>query len=672
MQNIFIELLPPWIETGLQPAFYDKESGTVLQQTSRMYAKVNQLVSSVNQQNTTIASYIQQFNQLHDYCEDYFDNLDVQVEINNKLDEMVETGQFQDLLDVVITPAFNVFKEGVNQTLNNFEIQLNSVASGAPIPVASTASMTDTERIYLLTTSGHWYYYNGSVWTDGGVYQATAVDDNSITPDKLTANLRDHVGYQYINKVSTANTLKNYYAPFDFEVGKAYRFTLVGAGIQYIDKDVVLVETVDDDNESVQTITKILNAPATNTGVFIPTASATKIHIRTYSYIECTVSFEIERQIETEDISNQTLYDLGQPFDNTTTYASNTNRSWSFPYEFKTGNTYNVRVTNTGVQYVSSPTMAFGTLNSPVTSANPTYVETIESYNGYQPYSKTTVFTPTVDADYFNIFIHNYKTGTYEVHIEKLSTQFVDNPIATVVSNPRENSSDYSSVSSAISDGASAVLVLNGTFTETIGTRGSILPDIIGISNTCSVLNRATGAYATPPIQCAKCNLQNLKITETYVGESAQAYCLHIDHADSANTTSIIENCRFENTSHICVGVGTYEGQELIFRNCSFTNSRYGFYMHNGGGNYSGLAKVKFIGCTFETTDKPMLLQDYNGNGAVEFTFINCNIKAPQGIQPVTIEYKNYGDGTSSDNTWAHKFSLSSNSYGNNIALLNA
>ena len=55
--NIFIEFLPPWIETGLQPAFYDKESGTVLQQTARMYAKVNELVENVN-------DYINQFKQM--------------------------------------------------------------------------------------------------------------------------------------------------------------------------------------------------------------------------------------------------------------------------------------------------------------------------------------------------------------------------------------------------------------------------------------------------------------------------------------------------------------------------------------------------------------------------------------------------------------------------------
>lgn len=113
MQNIFIELLPPWVETGLQPAFYDKESGTVLQQVSRMWAKMIQLGEAFNtfSKNTTtfvnqfvddtddtIADYIDQFNDLHDYVHDYFDNLDVQQEINNKLDEMEEAGTLQEII----------------------------------------------------------------------------------------------------------------------------------------------------------------------------------------------------------------------------------------------------------------------------------------------------------------------------------------------------------------------------------------------------------------------------------------------------------------------------------------------------------------------------------------------------------------------------------------------
>ena len=93
-----INFLPPWVETTLQPAFYDKESGTVLQQTARMYAKVNQLVRNVNEQNEAIELYIAKFIELSDYVHDYFDNLDVQEEINNKLDDMVEQGVLQEII----------------------------------------------------------------------------------------------------------------------------------------------------------------------------------------------------------------------------------------------------------------------------------------------------------------------------------------------------------------------------------------------------------------------------------------------------------------------------------------------------------------------------------------------------------------------------------------------
>lgn len=102
MQNIFIDFLPPWVETGLQPAFYDKESGTVLQQVARMYAKVNQLVKAFDDLDeatvSTVNEYITKFTELHDYVHDYFDNLDVQEEINNKLDEMAEDGTLTTLI----------------------------------------------------------------------------------------------------------------------------------------------------------------------------------------------------------------------------------------------------------------------------------------------------------------------------------------------------------------------------------------------------------------------------------------------------------------------------------------------------------------------------------------------------------------------------------------------
>ena len=91
MENIFIEFLPPWIETNLQPAFYDAESGTVLQQMALMYGKVNELTDVVNR-------YTEDFTTLYNYVHDYFDNLDVQAEVDHKLEEMAEDGTLTDII----------------------------------------------------------------------------------------------------------------------------------------------------------------------------------------------------------------------------------------------------------------------------------------------------------------------------------------------------------------------------------------------------------------------------------------------------------------------------------------------------------------------------------------------------------------------------------------------
>lgn len=91
MQNIFIEFLPPWVETGLQPAFYDKESGTVLQQTARMYAKINELIKSNNKLYTD-------FIELKEYVDNFFDSTDFQELVDNKLDEMYEDGTLGTLI----------------------------------------------------------------------------------------------------------------------------------------------------------------------------------------------------------------------------------------------------------------------------------------------------------------------------------------------------------------------------------------------------------------------------------------------------------------------------------------------------------------------------------------------------------------------------------------------
>lgn len=183
MQNIFVEFLPPWVETGLQPAFYDKESGTVLQQTARMYAKINELTEALNELSAdtkaVVEEYIDKFNELHDYVYDYFDNLDVQEEINNKLDQMAEDGTLTALIKGYVDPYINDQNARIdaqdnaisaqNTRISAVEGTVAGLSAGYPIFVSSTDDMTDEDAIYVLTTDGSIYYYDGTEFVDSGM-----------------------------------------------------------------------------------------------------------------------------------------------------------------------------------------------------------------------------------------------------------------------------------------------------------------------------------------------------------------------------------------------------------------------------------------------------------------------------------------------------------------------
>ena len=67
---------------------------------------------------------------------------------------------------------------------------------GTPLMAATVAAMTDTTKIYVYTGSetgyitGHWYYYNGSAWTDGGMYNSPTDIDPTLTIQGYAADAK--------------------------------------------------------------------------------------------------------------------------------------------------------------------------------------------------------------------------------------------------------------------------------------------------------------------------------------------------------------------------------------------------------------------------------------------------------------------------------------------------
>lgn len=78
------------------------------------------------------------------------------------------------------TTADNALREDINDDLAQIQAQISSVY-GAPSTASTVAQMTDHTKAYVYTgeesgyVTGNWYYWNGSSWVSGGVYNAVAI-----------------------------------------------------------------------------------------------------------------------------------------------------------------------------------------------------------------------------------------------------------------------------------------------------------------------------------------------------------------------------------------------------------------------------------------------------------------------------------------------------------------
>ena len=68
---------------------------------------------------------------------------------------------------------------------------------GTPLVASAAADMTDTSKIYVYVgsesgyTNGDWYYYNGSSWVSGGVYNSVALEtDTTLSVEGMAADAK--------------------------------------------------------------------------------------------------------------------------------------------------------------------------------------------------------------------------------------------------------------------------------------------------------------------------------------------------------------------------------------------------------------------------------------------------------------------------------------------------
>lgn len=90
---------------------------------------------------------------------------------------------------------------GYGGTAQDLNTAINNIGNSSPkgvyatLTALQTAFPTGTTGIYVVTADGNWYYWSGSAWVSGGVYQATSIADDSITRQKLSIGGRFCQGY---------------------------------------------------------------------------------------------------------------------------------------------------------------------------------------------------------------------------------------------------------------------------------------------------------------------------------------------------------------------------------------------------------------------------------------------------------------------------------------------
>ena len=183
---------------------YNYLNDTILPQINEDVEKIEEL--------TTLC------NNLKDYVDNYFDNLDVQEEINNKLDSMVEDGTLKSILNN------ELFTEINNKILQNtLDISANTTAIEGKVSQGEGNSIT----MEMLTQDVREALTGGST----AVVAEDSVDTDNIVDGAVTLYKLDNLlqGTKFIN-YSEALALGEKSSGIIIENGSTHKATVSGAG----------------------------------------------------------------------------------------------------------------------------------------------------------------------------------------------------------------------------------------------------------------------------------------------------------------------------------------------------------------------------------------------------------------------------------------------------------
>lgn len=157
---------------------------------------------------------------------------------------------------------------------------LGNLTTATPLVASSVSEMTDTTRVYVNSTDGHWYWYDGEDWQDGGIYQATvAIYDTTLTVKDGVADSKsigDKINQDYkkpnLFNVDNLTANKRYKADGDLE--NATNYYICEDIIECKDGDSIFCCYYDTDHYIQANISQVIIVDATGTFIERITSNA--------------------------------------------------------------------------------------------------------------------------------------------------------------------------------------------------------------------------------------------------------------------------------------------------------------------------------------------------------------------------------------------------------------
>lgn len=136
-----------WCQKVL-PLVYD-DSLSYYELLCKLVDYLNKTMEDVGVLEGDVTGLYEAYKKLQGYVNDYFSTLDVQEEINNKLNAMTENGTLSNLISVYVKTS--------------------------PQYATNTSEMTDKTVLYINGSDGYLYKWNGSAWVSTGILYQSAV-----------------------------------------------------------------------------------------------------------------------------------------------------------------------------------------------------------------------------------------------------------------------------------------------------------------------------------------------------------------------------------------------------------------------------------------------------------------------------------------------------------------